>query len=147
MAFPRPKRPVRINRTLLKVRVLNTTTTLRDQDFREAKENRAYSDIVEVVGQPVAFERTFQLSRTRAGDSVPSYIHFVFRFQDLNEVQPNFILKKGDRIVEVDGVPCDFNIIEAKKGSPFGGNRQKSFAETILLHVTAEQQRKSLGSI
>jgi hypothetical protein len=57
------------------------------------------------------------------------------------------LLKKGDRIVSIDGVPCDFNVIKAVKASPFGGNRQRRTAKPILLHVDAEQQRKQLGSI
>lgn len=140
-------RPVRINRALIKVRPLGVSQTVKDVDFREAKENRVYGEAVEVIGQPVALEQTFKLQRTRAGDSVPSTIHFVFRFVDLNKVCDGFLIKKGDRIVEVDGVPCDFNVIKASKASPFGGNRQKSFASMILLHVDAEQQRKKLGSI
>ena len=140
-------RPVHINRALIKVRQLSVAKTVKDVDFREAKENRVYGDPITVIGQPVALERTFMLQRTRAGDSVPSTIHFVFRFVDLDAVSPGFLIKKGDRIVEVDGVPCDFNVIKASKASPFGGNRQKSFATMILLHVDAEQQRKSLGSI
>jgi len=56
-------------------------------------------------------------------------------------------LEKGDRIVEIGGVITDFNVIKASKASPFGGNREKSFAKPILLHVDAEQQRKQLGSI
>ena len=140
-------RPVRINRIKVGIRVLSQSKTFKDADFREAKENRVYSQPVEVVGQVVALERTFQLQRTQTGDAVPATVHFVFRFCDLDNVQPGFLPKKGDRIVSINGVACDFNIIKASKASAFGGNRQKSFAKPILLHVDAEQQRKQLGSI
>jgi hypothetical protein len=140
-------RPVRINKIVVKVRVLSTATTVRDKDFREAKENRVYTAPVEIIGQVVGLEQTFKLQRSATGDALPSTAHFVFRFSDLDRVQTGFLLKKGDRIVEVGGVPCDFNVIKASKASPFGGNRQKHFAKPILLHVDVEQQRKSLGSI
>lgn len=140
-------RPVRINKCKIKVRTLSTATTVQDRDFREAKENRVYSQPIEVIGQNIGMEPSFKLQRTLTGDAVPTAVHFVFRFSDLDKVRPGFLLKKGDRIVEVDGVPTDFNVIKASKASPFGGNRQKSFANMILLHVDAEQQRKQLGSI
>jgi hypothetical protein len=145
-AFPY-NQPVGINRIKVKVRILNTTTTVKDSDFREAKQNRTYSEPVEIIGQTVGLKQTFQLQRTQTGDSVPSAVHFVFRFRELNLISPGFVIKKGDRIVEIDGVPCDFNVIQSVKASPFGGNRQKTFALPILLHVQAEQQRKKLGSI
>lgn len=140
-------RPVRINKIKVMVRTLNTSTTVRDPDFREAKENRVYSSPFEVVGQVVGMERTFQLQRSSTGDALPSTVHFVFRFEDLNRVASGFLLKKGDRIVQVGEVVTDLNVIKAAKASPFGGNRQKNFAHMILLHVDAEQQRKKLGSI
>lgn len=139
--------PVRINRIKLKVRPLNVSSTTLDPDFREAKQNRLYGAPVEVIGQVVALERTFQLERTRTGDALPSTVHFVFRFRELDLVAPGFLLKKGDRIVEVDGIPCDFNVIKAVKASAFGGNRQRKFARPILLHVDVERQTKQLGSI
>lgn len=140
-------RPVRINKVKVLVRTLNTSRTVRDPDFREAKENRVYSQPVEVIGQCVGLERSFQLQRTQTGDGIPSTVHFVFRFEDLNRVTPGFLLNKGDRIVQVGEVVCDLNVIKAAKASPFGGNREKSYARMILLHVDAEQQRKKLGSI
>jgi predicted aconitase with swiveling domain len=140
-------RPVRINRIKVKVKTLNTSTTVRDPDFRETKENRVYSLPIEIIGQVVGMERTFQLLRTSTGDGTPSVVHFVFRFEDLEKAQAGLLLKKGDRIVQVGEVITDLNIIKAAKASPFGGNRQKSFAHMILLHVDAEQQRKRLGSI
>lgn len=140
-------RPVRINRIIVKIRVLSLSKTVQDQDFREAKENRVYSQPIDVIGQVVGLEQTFKQQRTVAGDSLPSSAHFVFRFVDLDKVRPGFLPKKGDRVVEIGGVPCDFNVIKASKASPFGGNRQKNFAKPILLHVDVEQQRKQLGSI
>jgi hypothetical protein len=140
-------RPVRINRIKVKIRTLSLNNTVLDMDFRETKENRVYSQSVEVIGQIVGLEPTFRLERSNTGDALPSLVHFVFRFSDLDKITPGFLPKKGDRIVEINGVPSDFNIIKASKASPFGGNRQKAFAKPILLHVDAEQQRKQLGSI
>lgn len=139
--------PVRINRIKVKVRVLRLDKTVLDSDWNETKQNRAYDDPVEVIGQVVGLEPTFQLERSQTGDALPSRIHFVFRFRELNLVFQGFLLKKGDRITEIDGVPTDFNVIKSVKASPFGGNRQRKFATPILLHVDAEQQRKTLGSV
>lgn len=138
-------RPVRINRIKVKVRQLNTMTTVRDPDFREAKENRFYGQPVELIGQLVGAEPFFKLNRTATGDQVPSTGHALFRTTDLAAL--GITLKKGDRFVEFDGVPCDFNIIQVTKASPFEGNRQKSFARMILTHVSFEFQRKQAGSI
>lgn len=139
--------PVCINKITVGIRVLRLDQTCLDEDFREAKQNRIYDDPVTVIGQVVGLEPTFQLERTRTGDALPSLVHFVFRFRDLNKHFPGFLLKKGDRIVSIDGVPTDFNVIKAVKASPFGGNRQRRTAAPILLHVDAEQQRKTLGSV
>lgn len=139
--------PVYINRVLVGVRVLRLDQTPRDIDFREARQNRVYDAPVIVIGQVVALERTFQLERTRTGDSLPSTVHFVFRFWELDKVSPGFLIKKGDRIVSVNGIPSDWNVIKAVKASAFGGNRQKHFAVPILLHVDVEKQAKQLGSL
>ena len=147
MPLTRSIRPVRINRIKVKIRSFSTDKTVKAADFREAKENRVYSQAVEVIGQVVGLEPTFRLERTNTGDALPSLIHLVFRFPDLDKVQEGYVPKKGDRIIEIAGIPMDFNIIKASKASPFGGNRQKTFAKAILLHVDAEQQRKQLGSI
>jgi len=146
MAFPY-FHPVRINRIKVKVRTLNLATTVRDKDFRESKENRVYSNPFELIGQVVALERTFELERTGTGDALPSTVHFVFRPRELNLISPGFILKKGDRIVEIGGVITDFNVIKSSWASAFSGNRQKNFAKPILLHVDCEKMRKQLGSI
>lgn len=139
--------PVCINRILIGVRVLRLDETCIDPDYREAKQNRVYDPPVTVIGQVVALEQTFKLERTQTGDALPSTVHFVFRFWELDKVFPGFLIKKGDRIVSINGIPTDFNVIKAVKASAFGGNRKKSFAKPILLHVDAEQQRKQLGSI
>lgn len=139
--------PVCINKITVGVRVLRLDQTCLDDDFRETKQNRIYDPPITVIGQVVGLEPTFQLERTRTGDALPSLVHFVFRFRDLNKHFVGFLLKKGDRIVSIDGVPTDFNVIKAVKASPFGGNRQRRTAKPILLHVDAEQQRKQLGSI
>ena len=140
-------RPVRINKIRVKIRALSLGKTTLDADFRETKQNRVYSDPVEIIGQIVGLEPTFKLERNNTGDGIPTAVHFVFRFSDLDRVYKGYLPKKGDRIVEINGVVADFNIIKASKASPFGGNRQKHFASPILLHVDAEQQRKQLGSI
>lgn len=93
-------RPVRLNRIKVKVRALSLSKTVMDADFRESKENRVYTQPVEIIGQVVGLESTFMLQRTQTGDSIPSTVHLVFRFSDLNAVQPGFLLKKGDRIIE-----------------------------------------------
>ncbi len=139
--------PVCINKITVGIRVLRLDKTTLDPDFRESKQNRVYDDPVTVIGQVVGLEPTFRLERSQTGDALPSLVHFVFRFRDLNKVFTGFLLKKGDRIVSIDGVPTDFNVIKAVKASPFGGNRQRQTAKPILLHVDAEQQRKALGSI
>jgi hypothetical protein len=139
--------PVCINRIKVGVRTLQIAQTVLDDDWREAKQNRIYSDPVEVIGQIVGLEPTFRLERSQTGDALPSLVHFVFRFWELDKVSPGFRLKKGDRIVSVNGVLTDFNVIKSVEASPFGGNRQKKFAAPILLHVDAEQQRKQLGSV
>ena len=139
--------PVCINKIVVKVRALNIAQTVQDSDWREAKQNRVYSDPITVIGQVVGLEPTFKLERSQTGDALPSQVHFVFRPRELNAVSPGFLIKKGDRIVEIDGVLTDFNVIQSVEASPFGGNRQKQKASPILLHVTAEQQRKQLGSI
>lgn len=139
--------PVRINRIHVGIRVLSVSSTVKDVDFREAKQNRVWSDPVTVIGQWVGGEPTFKLERTMTGDSLPTSAHFVFTFKDLDAVQPGFLPKKGDRIVSTNGIPCDWTIIKSSKGSPLYGNRQKSFARPILLHVDVEQTRKAYGSI
>jgi hypothetical protein len=139
--------PVCINKIRIKVRTLQLAQTVQDSDWREAKQNRVYSDPIEVIGQVVGLEPTFKLERTQTGDALPSLVHFVFRFRELNKVSQGFRLKKGDRIVEIDGVLTDFNVIKSVEASPFGGNRQRNTAKPILLHVDAEQQRKQLGSV
>jgi hypothetical protein len=139
--------PVRINRIKVGIRVFSKTKTVQDPDFREAKENRVWSDPVEVIGQWVGGESSFRLERTMTGDGLPTTGHFVFRFTDLDKVQVGFLPKKGDRIVSTNGIPCDWTVIKASKGSPLYGNRTKSFARPILLHVDVEQTRKRLGSI
>lgn len=147
MPFGAAIRPVRINRIKVTIRSLSLSKTTLDPDFRETKQNRVYSEGVEIVGQVVGLEPTFQLERTNTGDGIPTAIHFVFRFSDLDKVHKGYLPKKGDRITAINGVPADFNIIKASKASPFGGNRQKKFASPILLHVDCEQNRKQQGSI
>jgi len=139
--------PVCINKIVVKVRALDVTQTVQDPDWREAKQNRIYSDPITVIGQVVGLEPTFKMERSQTGDALPTQVHFVFRPRELNAVSPGFLIKKGDRIVEIDGVLTDINVIQSVEASPFGGNRQKQKASPILLHVTAEQQRKQLGSI
>ena len=139
--------PVCINKITVGIRVLRLDKTVLDDDFRETKQNRVYDDPVVVIGQIVGLEPTFQLERSQTGDALPSQVHFVFRFRDLNKHFTGFLLKKGDRIVSINGVPSDFNVIKSVKASPFAGNRQRRTAAPILLHVDAEQQRKTLGSI
>ncbi len=139
--------PMRINRILVGIRQLSISSTVQDSDFREAKQNRVWSDPITVVGQWVGGEPTFKLERTMTGDSLPTTAHFVFRFTDLDKVQPGFMPKKGDRIVSTNGIPCDWTIIKASKGSPLYGNRKTTYARPILLHVDVEQTRKKLGSI
>jgi len=139
--------PVRINRIKVGIRVLSVSNTVKDADYREAKENRVYSDPVEVIGQWVGGESSFKLERTMTGDSLPTTGHIVFRFKELDAVQPGFLPKKGDRVVSVNGIPSEWTIIKASKGSPLYGNRTKSFARPILLHVDLEQTRKKFGSI
>jgi hypothetical protein len=139
--------PVRINRILVGIRVLSVSTIVRDDDFREAKQNRVWSDPVIVVGQWIGGEPTFKLERTMTGDSVPTTAHIVFRFKELDAVQVGFLPKKGDRVVSVNSVPCDWTIIKSSKGSPLYGNRMNSFARPILLHVDLEATRKKYGSI
>lgn len=139
--------PVRINRIKVGIRTLSISATVQDPDFREAKENRVWSEPIEVVGQWVGGEPTFKLERTMTGDALPTNAHFVFRFKDLDAVQVGFLPKKGDRIVSTNGIPCDWTIIKASKGSPLYGNRKTTYAKPILLHVDVEQTRKRLGSI
>ena len=139
--------PVCINKIKIGVRVLRLDKTILDDDYRESRQNRVYDPEIIVIGQVVALERTFELERTRTGDALPSTVHFVFRFRDLNKHFTGFLLKKGDRITSIDGIPSDFNIIKSVKASAFGGNRQKKTAKPILLHVDAEKQRKQLGSL
>lgn len=139
--------PVCINRIRIGVRVLRLDKTELDPDYREAKQNRVYDPPVIVTGQVVALEQTFKLERTATGDSLPSTVHFVFRFWELDQVFPGFLIKKGDRIVSISDIPTDFNVIKSVKASAFGGNRRKRFAASILLHVDAEQNRKQLGSL
>jgi hypothetical protein len=139
--------PVRINRIIVGIRVLSVSATVKDPDFREAKENRVWSDPISAIGQWVGGEQSFRLERTMTGDALPTNGHFVFRFTDLDKVQVGFLPKKGDRVVSVNGISCDWTIIKASKGSPLYGNRMKSFARPILLHVDVEQTRKKLGSI
>lgn len=139
--------PVRINRIKVAIRQLSKSSTVLDQDYREAKENRVYSEPIEVIGQWVGGEQSFRLERTMTGDSLPTTGHIVFRFKELDAVQPGFLPKKGDRVVAVNGIPSEWTIIKASKGSPLYGNRVKSFARPILLHVDVEQTRKEFGSI
>jgi len=139
--------PVRINRIKVGIRILSKSTTVMDDDYREAKENRVYSDPVEVIGQWVGGEQSFKLERTMTGDSIPTVGHMVFRFKELDAVQAGFLPKKGDRVVSVNGIPSEWTIIKSSKGSPLYGNRMKSFARPILLHVDVEQTRKEFGSI
>ena len=139
--------PVCINKIRVKVRTLQVAQTVLDPDWKEAKQNRVYSDPILVIGQVVGLEPTFKLERSQTGDALPSSVHFVFRFRELDAVTPGFRIKKGDRIVEIDGVLTDFNVIQSVEASPFAGNRKKRTAAPILLHVTCEQQRKQLGSI
>ena len=139
--------PVRINRIKVGIRVLSKSTTVLDDDYREAKENRVWSEPVEVIGQWVGGEQSFKLERTMTGDSLPTTGHIVFRYKELEAVQPGFRPKKGDRVVSVNGVQSEWTIIKASDGSPLCGNRMKSFARPILLHVDVEQTRKEYGSI
>ena len=139
--------PVRINRIKVAIRQLSKTSTVLDPDYREAKENRVYSEPIEVIGQWVGGEQSFRLERTMTGDSLPTTGHIVFRFKELDAVQPGFLPKKGDRIISVNGIPSEWTITKASKGSPLYGNRMKSFARPILLHVDVEQTRKEFGSI
>ena len=139
--------PVRMNRIKVGIRVLSVSRTVKDADYREAKENRVYSEPVEVVGQWVGGEQSFKLERTMTGDALPTTGHIVFRFKDLDAVQVGFLPKKGDRVVSVNGIASEWTIIKASKGSPLYGNRQKSFARPILLHTELEATRKKFGSI
>lgn len=139
--------PVRINRIKVGIRVLSVSATVKDPDFREAKENRVWASPIEIIGQWVGGEQSFRLERTMTGDALPTNGHFVFRFTDLDKVQVGFLPKKGDRVVSVNGIACDWTIIKASKGSPLYGNRTKSFARPILLHVDVEATRKKYGSI
>jgi hypothetical protein len=127
------------------VKKLSQTETVLDEDFRETRQNRVYQAEFEVIGQVVGLEPMFALQRTATGDMVPNEIHFVFRTKDMDE--QGVVFEKGDRIVQIEEIRVDLNIIQVTRASPFGGNREKAFARPILIHVTAEQQRKELGSI
>src|SRR3972149_424485 len=92
-------RPVRINRCIFKYRNLLVAVTVQDQDFREAKQNRAYGDPFEVIGNLVGMEEALKLGRTTTGDQLPTAIHAVFRMSDLE--RQGVMIRKGDRLIEL----------------------------------------------
>lgn len=131
--------PIRMNPAYVTVRLLNRgVETATDPDFREPVSFRKYAPEVELTGQLVGARGFFKLARTQTGDSNPSTGQLVFRPDDLARV--GVTLQKGDRIVKINGVDVDFNIIKVSPLSPYRGR-------FLLIHVEFEQQRKTTESV
>ena len=88
--------PVCINKITVGVRVLRLDKTVRDDDFREAKQNCIYDVPFVVIGQVVGLEPTFQLERTRTGDALPSQMTCKFHPGQVAPPEPALSQESAD---------------------------------------------------
>lgn len=137
--MPLPRLPLRINKCYFVVRLYKRgTLTPRDDDFREPLSNRVYTEDKCLEGQLVGYRQFFKLLRTQTGDSDTITGAAVFRPQEL--IKKGVSLQKGDRIVRINEVDCDCNIVKVSPLAPFRGRH-------LLISVEFEHQRKGLESI
>lgn len=118
--------PLRMNLMRIVIAQLNTDTTSKDADFREAVGKKKYSDPIELAGQVnlATKPKYFESAPSRTGDMEPTRGKLVFRKRDL--VAAGVTLQKGDQIVEVGpedsptAVNCDID--EVRPESPLRGD-------------------------
>jgi hypothetical protein len=123
---------------------LNTTTTVKDPDFREAVGVKHHKTQIVVQGQVNLATRPkyFMSAPSRTGDMEPTRGKLVFRKRDL--ATAGVTLRKGDRIVEVgpasDPTPIDCEIEEVRPESPLRGD----FLLIVVEFSWDERERGSL---
>jgi len=135
-----PRMPLRMNRCYFVIRIYDRgSMTPMNDDYREPVANRIYKKDVCLVGQLVGYRTFFRLQRSQTGDSEQSTGAAVFRPEELRKIGEEG-LQKGDRIIKINDVVCDLNIIKVSPLGPYRGRH-------LLISVEFEQQRKQLESI
>jgi hypothetical protein len=136
--------PFRMNMVRIKIAQLNTTTTQKDPDFREAVGVKHYSTPIELEGQVnlATKPKYFMSAPSRTGDMEPTRGKLVFRKRDLTAA--GVTLQKGDKIIEVgpvsDPTPIDCELVEVRPESPLRG-------DFLLIVAEFEWDQRERGSI
>lgn len=138
--MPLPRMPLRINKCYFIIRIYDRgSMTPQDSDYREPEANRVYTKDVCLIGQLVGYRPLFRLQRTQTGDSEQSSGSAIFRPSEMDKIGDEG-LQKGDRIIKINDVECDLNIIRAGPLGPYRGRH-------LMIFIEFEQQRKELESV
>ena len=133
------KKPCRMNDMDITIALFSRgSETVMDADYRESQSYRNYHRTVTLKGQLVGARSFFRLDRRETGDSDPSSGSLVFRPSVLKKA--GVVLNKGDRILKMNGVDVDFNIIKVSPLGPYHNHM-------LLTSVEFETQRKKKESI
>lgn len=139
--------PFRMNRVILKIRILNVAATKKDNVYKEAFTVKNRDEIVTLEGQSnvnFGVGLWFQQSRAKAtnlsmtGDEPSSMGRLIFKEKELEAqgilVDDQIRIKKDDQIIEVAGHPTDFIITEVRPMAPLRG-RGRRIGRTRLVAV------------
>jgi hypothetical protein len=133
-----------MNPVRIVIEQLNTATTVKDPDFREAVGVKHHRTRIEVEGQVnlATKPKYFMSAPSRTGDMEPTRGKLVFRKRDL--ARAGVTLRKGDLIVEVgpatDPTPINCDIEEVRPESPLRG-------DFLLIVVEFSWDQRERGSL
>ena len=127
--------PLRMNTVRVKIQLVRMDHTPVDSVYKEVvgKEN---TRLLTIQAQNKMSIQS-HLNPSMEGDITVSAGRLVFRRKDLDK--HNIKIRKGDKIVEIDQVPVEFDVLEVQYNSALGGSNLLIF----VIYGTAKE-RKSI---
>lgn len=116
--------PMRMNFVEVKITQVRLTHTTVDPVYREAVGKESRKPLT-IQAQNKIIKQSSQYP-SRSGDETVAFGHLVFRKKDLEE--QNVVLKRGDKVVEIDGDKVDYDIVEIRNESALAGGNLLTFA-------------------